>query len=140
MTGPLRIELARYAINRVDDVKPGKRRWVEIVPEIKANGADGCLVMHSESDGVGDVVEVALRIGRLVHADIRVPLLPGQKVVQHVARLGEHVPHVVEKREADVVSDEGQIRRWQAQFELVEEQAASPGWKSRFQVAWSCLI
>src|SRR5580693_3686039 len=106
MTSPLRIELARYAIHRVDDVKPGKGRRVEIVPEIKANGADGCLVMHSESDGVGDVVKVALGIGRLVHADTGVLLSPGQKVVQHVIWLGEHIPHVMKKCKADVVSNE----------------------------------
>src|SRR5215469_9293130 len=140
MTGPLRIELTRYAIYRVDDVEPGKDRRVEIVPEIEADGADRCLVMHSDSQGVRDVVEVALRIGGLVFAKAGILLLPGQKVVQHIARSGKDVSHVMEKGEANVVSHEGQVGRGQPQFELVQEQTAPSRWIARLQVTWSCLI
>src|ERR1700757_2029364 len=109
MTGRLRIELTRYAVDSIDDRESGKDRRVEIVTEIKAKRAKKCLVMHPQPDGVGNVVEVTLCIGRLVQTEIGVLLLPSEKVVDHVARLREHISHIVKDRETDVVLDERQI-------------------------------
>src|SRR6266481_176879 len=61
--GPLRNELGlgRLSVHRIrNGIETGERRRIQIVPEIKADRTDGCLVVHPEANGVRDVVKVAL--------------------------------------------------------------------------------
>src|SRR5215469_813063 len=140
MTRPLRIELTRYAVDCVDDRESGKDRRVEIVTEIEAYRTNRCLVMHPQADRVRNVVKVTLRVGRLVRTEIGILLFPTKQAVDHIARLGEHVPHVMKNGETDVVLDKWQVCRREPQFKLVQKQAAPPGRIPSLKVSWSCLI
>src|SRR5437660_11568692 len=79
MTGPLGSELGLRGdvVHRIGNcLKTGKCRRIQIVSEIQANRADGCLVMHSHTDRVRNVVEIALGVGVLVHAEVGIFLTP----------------------------------------------------------------
>ena len=110
----LRYESARLLPRAVSDgLRTRKRRWIKIVPEIKAHRTDWRLVAQPDPDRVRDITIVALAGSALLQAELRILLVPAKQVVQHVSPIGKDVPSVFEKCETEVVLEVGQCRRWE---------------------------
>ena len=60
-----------------------------------------------------------------MQAQVRVPLVPLQQVVEHVMSSREDVPHIMKNCETHVVLKKRQSRGRRAQFKVVDEQASS---------------
>ena len=118
----------------------GKRRRIQIVPEIKAHRANRGLVAYAYPEGVRNVAVVTLQGAAVLRAQARVLLTPAQQIVKQLMAVGKHVAGVVKDHKADVVLHEGQSGSREAQFEIVQEQGCPPEWKTAERIAWTCLI
>src|SRR5580692_7503565 len=54
-----------------------------------------------------------------------------------VARISEHIAHVVEQDEAYRIAKVGKYRRWQAQLGIVDQRSCSADGKARLRIARS---
>src|SRR5581483_6552727 len=66
--------------------------------------------------------------------------MPAKQAVKHVVAVGEHVPHVVKNRKAQVVLHERKRWRWKPQLQVVQEQRRAACWKSRGRISRARLV
>src|SRR5580693_6235738 len=128
MAQALAFELAGQLSCLIDDALEIVCR-IQIVPEVEAQRADGCLVTQSQADRVRCVVVTAVvelrnatvvlrqpgrsdvgKTGRgyELHALGRIGLVPASKALDHIVTGGEYVAHIVEDGEAESLSKIGQ--------------------------------
>ena len=136
----LREERTRNAFSLWISRAAGEHGWIQIVPEVEADGSDGRPVTYPNSNSLGNVVIAALEAGALLLAKTDIGLPPIQEAVHHVVVGSENVARIVEYGKAHVIAQVGEINWWHTKFEVVEKQSAPPQGKTGRGVAGTCLI
>ena len=70
----------------------------------------------------------------------RVLLVPAQHALQHVVTGSKNIAHIVENRETEPFSQEGQADRWKAELLAVHKQSGATDGETGTGIARSCLI
>lgn len=124
-------------------------RWIQIVPEVEAQGTNRRAVPKSQTDCVRSVVEPAavelldtlgLTHNVVLQAQGGICLVPAQQALQGIVRRGEDVPHVVKDGEAEALAQIGQADGGKAQFEIVDEQSCTADRETGLRIARPGLI
>src|SRR4029077_10980919 len=126
-----------------------KRRAIELIPEIDSNGAHRSLISHSESDGVGEVIQFVGAI-RYAHRHVRWPC--GKRWIlqrkcgrrqsraeRDSAEPAVHIAAVIENRPAERCPDERQAHR-KTEFLVEDENGLATDWEAGAEIARPGLI
>src|SRR5215510_2538492 len=120
-------------------LRNGKKRRIQVVSQIKTDRPNRGAVTDPTAHRMRNVVEITIRRDR-VQAGTAVGLHIVEKTVQNVARIGEHISHVVKHDCAHIIPNKGQGQGWRAQFNVVQEQGLAAEREPGLQIARAGLI
>src|ERR1700688_1392576 len=116
-------------------IKDGVDRRIEVIAEVSAYRANGCVVAQAQPHGMGESIEVAgvRRVVRGVgHGDIAAGIAMGllgtQRAGPYLAGLLKGVAHVMKQNKTEIGAHPAQSGRWRPELQCVDEHAGSAHW------------
>ena len=121
-------------------LKTRKCRRIQVISQIESHRAYRRFVAYTNSNGIGNVIVIALGRCTLLKTELRIFLPPVHQTVNHVISVSKDIPRVVKDCQAHIVLKIRKVQRRHPQFKIIEKQCAAAKRKTSLRVPGTSLI